>query len=191
MARRTVHVQKSKGRKRIASHPARPIQSELPIWLTASGNPETFRLAGSAGANVLTHLLGQSTQELADKIRVYREAWKAAGHTGEGHVTLMVHTFVGESMESVRETVRKPFTNYLRSSIDLIKNDPWAFSTFKPEPMGTGVRAQRTGATRSVMPSLPTHSIAISRRAGYLEHQSIAQNWPASSRSWEWMNWPA
>ena len=50
----------------------------------------------------------------------------------------MVHTFVGESMESVRETVRKPFTNYLRSSIDLIKNDPWAFSTFKPAANGNG-----------------------------------------------------
>jgi len=116
----------------------RPVQTELPIWLTASGNPETFRLAGEAGASVLTHLLGQSPQELADKIRVYRDAWKAAGHTGEGHVTLMLHTFVGESMESVRETVRKPFTNYLRSSIDLIKNDPWAFSTFKPAANGKG-----------------------------------------------------
>jgi natural product biosynthesis luciferase-like monooxygenase protein len=24
----------------------RPVQAELPIWITASGNPETFRLAG-------------------------------------------------------------------------------------------------------------------------------------------------
>src|SRR5262249_33123357 len=30
-----------------------------------------------------------------------------------------------------RETVRKPFTAYLRTSADLIRNDPWAFSTFK------------------------------------------------------------
>ena len=116
----------------------RPVQRELPIWLTASGNPDTFKQAGQIGANVLTHLLGQSLDELKQKISVYRAARKEAGHEGPGMVTLMLHTFVGESLESVKETVRGPFTNYLRSSIDLIKNDPWAFSTFKPAPKTNG-----------------------------------------------------
>jgi len=109
----------------------RPIQRELPIWITASGHPDTFKLAGELGANVLTHLLGQSVSELADKLAVYRSAWKERGHAGVGHVTLMLHTFVGEDDDAVREIVRAPFTAYLRSSIDLIKNDPWAFGTFK------------------------------------------------------------
>jgi natural product biosynthesis luciferase-like monooxygenase protein len=116
----------------------RPVQSELPIWLTASGNPETFEQAGRLGANVLTHLLGQNLFELKQKIDVYRNARREAGHSGPGHVTLMLHTFVGESMEAVKETVRRPFTNYLRTSIDLIKNDPWAFSTFKPAASKNG-----------------------------------------------------
>ena len=38
----------------------RPIQAELPVWITAGGSPETFRRAGEIGANVLTHLLQQS-----------------------------------------------------------------------------------------------------------------------------------
>ncbi len=38
----------------------RPIQKELPIWVTAAGNPATFENAGRMGANMLTHLLGQS-----------------------------------------------------------------------------------------------------------------------------------
>jgi hypothetical protein len=42
----------------------RPIQKTLPTWITASGDPETFRLAGQLGANLLTHLLGQSLAEL-------------------------------------------------------------------------------------------------------------------------------
>src|SRR5215510_11055688 len=37
----------------------RPIQSELPIWLTAAGAVDTFRSAGRIAANVLPHLLGQ------------------------------------------------------------------------------------------------------------------------------------
>jgi natural product biosynthesis luciferase-like monooxygenase protein len=109
----------------------RPIQRELPIWITASGHPDTFKLAGELGANVLTHLLGQSVAELGEKLAIYRSALKENGHTGVGHVTLMLHTFVGEDDDKVREIVRGPFTAYLRSSIDLIKNDPWAFGTFK------------------------------------------------------------
>ena len=32
----------------------------------------------------------------------------------------MLHTFVGDDDASVRETVRKPMKDYLRSSVDLI-----------------------------------------------------------------------
>ena len=100
----------------------RPLQPELPVWLTAAANPETFRAAGEIGANVLTHLLGQTLEELSGKIAVYRAARRAAGHPGEGVVTLMLHTFVGSHDAAVRETVRGPFTEYLRSSFGLAGN---------------------------------------------------------------------
>jgi natural product biosynthesis luciferase-like monooxygenase protein/non-ribosomal peptide synthase protein (TIGR01720 family) len=101
----------------------RPVQAELPVWITAAGSPETFRMAGEIGAGLLTHLLGQSVEGVAEKIAIYREAWKQHGHgPGEGHVTLMLHTFVGEDLDAVREMVREPFCSYLRTSIDLIKN---------------------------------------------------------------------
>ncbi|HEX3252554.1 MAG TPA: amino acid adenylation domain-containing protein [Pyrinomonadaceae bacterium] len=100
----------------------RPIQKELPIWLTAAGNPETFEIAGEIGANVLTHLLGQSLEDVSAKIAIYRQAWRKHGHKGSGHVTLMLHTFVSDDLDYVREKVREPFTNYLKSSVDLIRN---------------------------------------------------------------------
>ncbi|HEX6290022.1 MAG TPA: MupA/Atu3671 family FMN-dependent luciferase-like monooxygenase, partial [Herpetosiphonaceae bacterium] len=98
----------------------RPIQPDLPVWLTAASNPETFRIAGEIGANVLTHLLGQSVEELAEKIALYRRAWREAGHVGSGHVTLMIHTFVGDDLAAVRSIVREPFRGYLRDSLDLL-----------------------------------------------------------------------
>jgi len=97
----------------------RPYRAELPVWLTAAGSPETFRAAGEIGANLLTHLLGQSLEELAEKIGVYRRAWRGEG---AGVVTLMLHTFVGASVEEVREKVRRPFGDYLLSSYGLMKN---------------------------------------------------------------------
>jgi natural product biosynthesis luciferase-like monooxygenase protein len=98
-----------------------PVRSELPVWVTAAGNPETFRHAGRLGANVLTHLLGQDFDELAQKIEEYRKARREAGWEGAGQVSLMVHTFVGTNDSEVKELVRQPFTDYLRTSADLVR----------------------------------------------------------------------
>jgi natural product biosynthesis luciferase-like monooxygenase protein len=108
----------------------RPIQKELPVWVTAAGNPETFEQAGELGCHLLTHLLGQTVEDVAAKLRLYRAAWRKAGHAGNGHVTIMLHTFVGDDDDKVRETVRKPMKDYLRSSVDLIKQAAWSFPTF-------------------------------------------------------------
>ncbi|TSC24556.1 LLM class flavin-dependent oxidoreductase [Corallococcus sp. Z5C101001] len=101
----------------------RPIQPEVQVWVTAAGNPETFRAAGASGAHVLTHLLGQNLPELAKKIQIYRDAWTAAGHgPGPGHVTLMLHTFMGEDVEAIRQKVNAPLRQYLKSSIGLLRS---------------------------------------------------------------------
>ncbi|WP_037844853.1 MupA/Atu3671 family FMN-dependent luciferase-like monooxygenase [Streptomyces sp. NRRL S-455] len=98
----------------------RPVQDDLPLWVTAAGSPDTFRAAGESGCNVLTHLLGQDLEQLAEKVAVYRRARQEAGHQGPGRVTLMVHTFLGEDPEAVREAVRGPFRDYLASSLGLL-----------------------------------------------------------------------
>jgi natural product biosynthesis luciferase-like monooxygenase protein/amino acid adenylation domain-containing protein/non-ribosomal peptide synthase protein (TIGR01720 family) len=99
----------------------RPVQPELPFWLTAAGSPETFRLAGQLGANVLTNLMGQSLESLREKVALYREAWRRHGHgPGRGHVSLMLHTFLGADEERVRRTVREPLLRYFRGSLDIM-----------------------------------------------------------------------
>ncbi|MFT7839330.1 LLM class flavin-dependent oxidoreductase [Saccharothrix sp. BKS2] len=95
-----------------------PVQPELPVWITSAGGVETFRNAGRAGAGLLTHLLGQDLDELAGKIAEYRAASRENG--SEGHVALMVHTFLGEDEDVVREQVRGPMCDYLRSSLGLL-----------------------------------------------------------------------
>ncbi|UGQ48160.1 non-ribosomal peptide synthetase [Massilia endophytica] len=98
----------------------RPIQPELPVWITAAGSPETFEQAGRIGANVLTALLGQNTAELAAKLERYRAGRAAAGlDPATGIVSLMLHTFVAGSDEEAHETVREPLSDYLRSHAHL------------------------------------------------------------------------
>jgi len=116
----------------------RPVQKELPVWITAAGNPKTFEQAGRLGCRLLTHLLGQTVEEVAEKLRIYRAAWHEAGHPGDGHVTLMLHTFVGPDEDQVRETARGPMKQYLRSSVDLIRQAAWSFPTFVERGAASG-----------------------------------------------------
>jgi natural product biosynthesis luciferase-like monooxygenase protein len=114
----------------------RPVSKEVEAWVTTAGNPETWRDAGKAGANVLTHLLGQSIAEVADKVKLYRKALAEAGHDpSRFKVTLMLHTFLAADRETAREVAREPMKSYLRSAAGLIKQYAWAFPAFK-KPQG-------------------------------------------------------
>ncbi|MBJ6766162.1 amino acid adenylation domain-containing protein, partial [Myxococcaceae bacterium JPH2] len=97
----------------------RPVQRELPVWLTATSSPETFRLAGELGAGVLTGLMVQPLEELRQKVALYREAWRRNGHPGRGHITVMLHTFIGDDEQEVLKTVRQPLMSYFRSSAEI------------------------------------------------------------------------
>lgn len=104
-----------------------PVQRELPIWITAAGNPATFVRAGAIGAHLLTHLLDQGIDALAEKVGLYREARRAAGHDpASGQVTVMVHTFVGEDIHDVRSKARHPYCEYLKANASLLAGLAWS-----------------------------------------------------------------
>ena len=115
-----------------------PIQESPPIWITAGGSADTFTMAGRIGASILTNLLVMSRDDLVANIAAYRAAYRAAGHPGDGHVSLMLHTFVGTDIDEVRNTVRGPFLEYLRTSTDLINQMQWEQTSFaKPDAQRT------------------------------------------------------
>lgn len=128
----------------------RPIQPELPVWITSSGNPRTFATAGALGANVLTHLIGQDDTALAAKIATYRAARGQAGLAPEtGVVSLMLHTYVAETDDAARVAARGPLSRYLRAAAEL------------------EVRAARGGGTISCGRALPD--------AGAGEHEDVTE----------------
>jgi natural product biosynthesis luciferase-like monooxygenase protein len=100
----------------------KPIQPELPIWLTCSGGPEMFEKAGELGCHVLTALLTQSLEEVTPKIQLYRDSLAKHGHDPRsGKVTMMMHTFIGEDADAVLQKVKAPLTKYLKSHLNLIE----------------------------------------------------------------------
>ncbi|HJP02699.1 MAG TPA: MupA/Atu3671 family FMN-dependent luciferase-like monooxygenase [Planctomycetota bacterium] len=138
----------------------RPIQPELPVWITSAGNPDTYRRAGEIGANLLTHLLGQTIEEVAEKIRIYRASLAEHGHDpAQFTVTLMLHTFVGDDVEEVRELVRGPMKAYLGSATDLVKKFAWSFPAF-----------QRPGGSDAPVTEIDVESLTDEEQEAIVEH---------------------
>ncbi len=108
----------------------RPVQAELPTWMTSAGSTSTFEEAGRLGHNVLTHLLGQSIEQLGANIAAYRSARLGAGHQGPGQVTLMLHTHIDRDQTVARTRAEEPMRGYLRTATGLIKNMASSFPTF-------------------------------------------------------------
>jgi natural product biosynthesis luciferase-like monooxygenase protein len=108
-------------RIRVGTYPT-PVQKRLPIWLTAAGNPETFRRAGRMGCGVLTHLFNQDIAELEEKIKLYRTARREAGHLeSEGRIAVTLHTFVADTIDEVRLNAGEAYCEYLKANLGLLK----------------------------------------------------------------------
>jgi natural product biosynthesis luciferase-like monooxygenase protein len=125
----------------------RPVSEHLPVWVTIAGNPKTWEEAGRLGCNVLTHLLGQSVDEVGEKIKIYHRALREAGHDPKDfNVTLMLHTFISDTREHAREVARGPMKDYLNAAAGLIKQYAWAFPAFKrPEGVSNAFDLQLDG----------------------------------------------
>nr|AKC92644.1 putative luciferase-like monooxygenase [Amycolatopsis sp. SANK 60206] len=96
---------------RVRTYP-RPVQPVLPRWITASGNPATFRRAGEVGAGLLSSYGLFPPEELAERIDLYRRTF-AERQGGPGRVCLMVHAAIAESGAEIRRLAQDPLRRYL------------------------------------------------------------------------------
>ncbi|MEV2279135.1 MupA/Atu3671 family FMN-dependent luciferase-like monooxygenase [Nocardiopsis sp. NPDC049922] len=106
-------------RVEVGLHP-RPVQNELPMSVAIVGNPDSYRAAARHGLDVVTNLMGQSIEQLAENVALYRTTRAEHGHDPYGgRVTVLAHTYLGRDVEQARAAARDPFCRYLRSSLSL------------------------------------------------------------------------
>ena len=69
----------------------------------------------------MTSPLYQSLEDIFRKISLYRQSLAEYGHDPQqGKVALMIHTFLGKSVDEVKQKVKEPFTNYLKTHFELM-----------------------------------------------------------------------
>lgn len=110
----------------------RPLQQKLPMWISISQSSETWVKAGEIGANVLTAIVKQPLDVLKKKISLYRDSLLKHGHDPQaGQVAVMLHTFLGEDEEQVKELVRPSLCRYFRRNLRQleIQTDVYANTT--------------------------------------------------------------
>ena len=100
-----------------------PRPERLPdVWLTSSANLATWETAGRLDLHVLTALLEQTVDEVAEKAARYRAALALAGHSAHGkQITCMLHTHLAEDADGVQERIRAPLTSYLSQHMRLFE----------------------------------------------------------------------
>jgi alkanesulfonate monooxygenase SsuD/methylene tetrahydromethanopterin reductase-like flavin-dependent oxidoreductase (luciferase family) len=99
----------------------KPYQAPYPELRLAVNSPDTFQQAGEAGIPIFVATRLGDLDELVPNLRIYQEAWAAAGHPGRGKVYLRVPIYVAaterQAVEEPRESVMH-FYKYLGERIE-------------------------------------------------------------------------
>jgi alkanesulfonate monooxygenase SsuD/methylene tetrahydromethanopterin reductase-like flavin-dependent oxidoreductase (luciferase family) len=87
----------------------RPTQKPRPkFYIASTRTADSFEFAGRAGHALMSIPIGP----LKDLIAIYRNAWRAAGHPGDGEVMIAFHMFCHEDKKLAREIPRPQFEDY-------------------------------------------------------------------------------
>ncbi|MEC8530437.1 MAG: LLM class flavin-dependent oxidoreductase [Pseudomonadota bacterium] len=113
----------------------RPTQKPRPnFWTAAFATPESFEKAGRVGNYVMAIPIGGSA--MAELIGVYRDAWKSAGHEGNGRIMLAFHMHCHEDPEEAARIARDPLNRYLKLLVDAARG--WVDGTASDNYKGYG-----------------------------------------------------
>jgi alkanesulfonate monooxygenase SsuD/methylene tetrahydromethanopterin reductase-like flavin-dependent oxidoreductase (luciferase family) len=87
----------------------RPTQKPRPkFYIASTRTADSFEFAGRAGHALMSIPIGP----LKDLLPIYRNAWRAAGHPGDGEVMIAFHMFCHEDTRKAREIPRPQFEDY-------------------------------------------------------------------------------
>jgi alkanesulfonate monooxygenase SsuD/methylene tetrahydromethanopterin reductase-like flavin-dependent oxidoreductase (luciferase family) len=87
----------------------RPTQKPRPkFYIASTRTADSFEFAGRAGHALMSIPIGP----LKDLLPIYRNAWREAGHPGDGEVMIAFHMFCHEDARKAREIPRPQFEDY-------------------------------------------------------------------------------
>ncbi|MGD9614310.1 MAG: LLM class flavin-dependent oxidoreductase [Alphaproteobacteria bacterium] len=98
----------------------KPYQQPLPEIRIAASTPDTFPAIGALGYPVFASTRHPTWTDLAPHIKAYYDAYKAAGHPGNGQVYVSAPIYIAETDERAREEAEESVTHFYRLQYELI-----------------------------------------------------------------------
>jgi alkanesulfonate monooxygenase SsuD/methylene tetrahydromethanopterin reductase-like flavin-dependent oxidoreductase (luciferase family) len=92
----------------------KPYQKPHPPIRVAANSPDTFPAMGDQGYPIFVAVRVGTLSELMPNIQAYREAYRAAGHPGEGQVFLRVPVYVGDTYEQAIAEPERSIMHFYR-----------------------------------------------------------------------------
>jgi len=99
----------------------RPYQNPHPRVRMAATTPETFPRVGRMGLPIFVGLRGMDIPELAECLRTYRQAWREAGHPGDGDACLRIPVYAAPTETAARDEPQETITYYMQRQADLAR----------------------------------------------------------------------
>ncbi len=104
----------------------RPTQSPRPrFWFAATSTDQSFINAGAGGHGLMT--FPRDPEGLREKITLYRDSWRGAGHPGDGEVMIAFHMYCAPTREKAHAVARDRLNAYLASQYEAASD--WASGT--------------------------------------------------------------
>jgi alkanesulfonate monooxygenase SsuD/methylene tetrahydromethanopterin reductase-like flavin-dependent oxidoreductase (luciferase family) len=98
----------------------RPVQKpHPPFWIAATNTPETFAFAGTNGCKVMAIPL--EPNKMRELIGTYRDAWRMAGHPGNGHVMNTFFMCCASTRDEAMAACLGPCNQHLKGLADAAK----------------------------------------------------------------------
>jgi alkanesulfonate monooxygenase SsuD/methylene tetrahydromethanopterin reductase-like flavin-dependent oxidoreductase (luciferase family) len=97
----------------------KPYQKPWPELRMAAATPDTFPRIGRMGLPIFVAVRQGPFVQLAERIKSYREAYREAGHPGEGKVFLRVPAHVAETRERARAEARDSIMSFFAYQAEL------------------------------------------------------------------------
>src|SRR2546427_9925318 len=85
----------------------------------AATTADTFPRVGRMGLPIFVGLRGMNIPELAGHVRRYREAWREAGHAGDGDVCPRIPGYAAPPGEAAVEEPEETLVYHFRRQADL------------------------------------------------------------------------
>ena len=110
----------------------KPYHAPHPPVRIAANREDTFISAGRQGYAIFVGARRGTIEEVLPNLQIYRGAWKAAGHPGQGEVYLRAPVYVGDTVEqalSDPEESLMQFYRYLGARLEESANRAGIFDT--------------------------------------------------------------